>query len=877
MTALFTHFSEGTTILTPNQRLAASLFKKYNHYQQQQGKYCWATQDLLAFNTWTERLWADYSAQHFSPTPTLLSAQQELILWEDIIRSDPDNEPLLQLSELAEQAKSAWSTLKRWQVSIQHPHFALTHNGRAFQRWAQQLIARCQQHQWLDTASLIEYLIDKIQQQTISLPPRLLLLNFIEITPLQHSLLAACEAVGTSLQYIHIHDNGDRENLAQIAFSDEEQEIQTMALWSKQVFTENPQATVGCIVPALEEKREVIARIFAQVFNQQLLFNISAGQALSTYPLIQHALQLLSLPTQKLSFEKISFLLHSPYLGSAEQEMVARLQMDNELRRNNINDLSWQMLWEIPALTTCPDLKNRLKNFFQQRNAQATLQTASQWIQHFAVLLEALGWPGEQSLNSSEYQVATAWIHLLKEATQLDNVLPTLNYSKALHYLSVLASKTFFQPQTPEAPIQILGQLEGAGIPFDYLWVAGMDDSTWPPPPTPNPFIPHELQKSLKMPNASAVRQLEYSQKLTEQFKQAARRVIFSYSQYREQEELRLSPLLSDLMPLSIKELALAPFISTVETIFNARCSETLEDQQAPALNAQDTLRGGTPIFALQAACPFKAFAKIRLHAHPSEEVEPGLSAKSRGTIIHRTLELFWKKIKDQHQLLQLDAEQLHQTVNKYLLIAIHEIVPYLPQRSIYFALITTRLSSLITKWLTLEKARPPFKVIAQEQETVLRLHGLNIKLRIDRIDEVAHHQQLIIDYKTQKDCDPQDWFGERPTEPQLPLYCINTPGTITGLAFGQIHATKIQFRGLCQEELHIAGIKVITEKSLAAASWSQQVEHWQQVLSQLLADFKTGKAHVDPKEKATCERCDLHSLCRVAEFNQLREASDDS
>lgn len=866
--SLFSLIHQHTTVVTPNQRLAAYLLKKYHIHQHQQGKTCWLSIDLLPLSSWTQRLW-DYDIAAIMDKPLLvLNTNQELILWEEVIGKAPESEHLLKLSELAKQARSAWSTLKKWRTDIHHPMFSLTENCRAFQRWAKQFVRRCQQNNWIDSASLVDLIIDRIQQQHFTLPQQLLLVNFAEITPQQHALLKACEQRGVHIIQHQLSINKNmHSSVRQIICHDDEQEIQTMACWAKNILDQHPTATIGCIAATLEEKRDTIISIFTDVLGNEAFFNISAGKTLSSYSIIQTALQLLLLPLKNIPIDILSFILHSPFLGDAEQEMLPRIQIDSFLRKQNMTYLDWEILWQIPLVQHCPGLVTRFKTVLQQRKEQPIAERMSWWIHHFATVLEILGWPGEQSLNSTEYQVVHSWLNLLKEMTALDNMLTSVHYYQALHYLSVIVGQTFFQPQTPEAPIQILGQLEGAGIPFDYLWITGMDDKAWPPPPQPNPFIPYDLQKRLQMPNASAARQLEYSLRLTTQFKQVSPVVIFSYAQYQEQEESRPSPLLADLPSESNTVLHLPLFSSAIDHIFAAQSLECFQDEQAPSLATYDTLPGGASIFEMQAICPFKAFAKLRLHAWAVETAELGLPAKNRGSIVHRTLELFWQEIGEHTQLQQLSTQDLSLKIKQHLKNALSQLAPFLQPSSIYLALVTERLSKLLTDWLILEKSRPPFKVIAQEQETTLKINNISLQLRVDRIDELDDGSQLIIDYKTKKICETQDWFSKRPTAPQLPLYCISHPTLTTGIAFAQLNSNNIQFKGLAQKELHIAGIKIFNEKSKAdSSSWEEQLEQWRITLIQLFHDFQTGQAQVNPKDKQTCDYCDLHSLCRISE-----------
>jgi hypothetical protein len=43
------------------------------------------------------------------------------------------------------------------------------------------------------------------------------------------------------------------------------------------------------------------------------------------------------------------------------------------------------------------------------------------------------------------------------------------------------------------------------------------------------------------------------------------------------------------------------------------------------------------------------------------------------------------------------------------------------------------------------------------------------------------------------------------------------------------------------------------------------QLEEWRRVLEQLAADYRNGRAEVDPKSGA-CDNCGLRALCRIRE-----------
>jgi len=52
-------------------------------------------------------------------------------------------------------------------------------------------------------------------------------------------------------------------------------------------------------------------------------------------------------------------------------------------------------------------------------------------------------------------------------------------------------------------------------------------------------------------------------------------------------------------------------------------------------------------------------------------------------------------------------------------------------------------------------------------------------------------------------------------------------------------------------------------------------IEKWKQILHRLMAEFLAGEAAIDPKDgRKTCDNsyCDLHSLCRISELEQLQK-----
>ena len=173
-------------------------------------------------------------------------------------------------------------------------------------------------------------------------------------------------------------------------------------------------------------------------------------------------------------------------------------------------------------------------------------QSPSHWAEAFSKLLSLFGWPGERSLNSAEYQTVEAWQQIIKRFVSLELVTSSLSQSAALSQLRRLVTEFSFQPETEEAPVQILGMTGAAEMQFEHLWLMGLHEETWPQAAQANPFIPIKLQREHRMPRATAEIELEYARNMTQQLIDSSPDVILSYPQNENERVLRPSPLLKD-------------------------------------------------------------------------------------------------------------------------------------------------------------------------------------------------------------------------------------------------------------------------------------------------------------------------------------------
>lgn len=855
--------NEDELILTANDRLRRHLLQAWGEQQRKNGLKAWRTPRIYPLNHWLEAQWQTLVDRAHPPcTHAWASRSQRQWLWQQIINQANESEGLLQVEPLAQQADTALRHLTLWEITSEE--LADTpfpgSNLRSFLAWQKPFEARLAQCGLMIPEQGHRLIAEAFESQLLPSLPRLWLLGFDDIPPLHQRILQAASEEQITLANIEVPDN----SCIRVATTDPEAELRAAALWSCEQLQSNAQAVIGIIVPDLGQRRDQVERIFAEVFEPTWLlpdqprytlpFNISAGTPLGQTPLIQAALQLLGLLRERWPLNELCNLLFNPFWGDAEAEFWLRTQLVTRLRKLGKFDLRGndlrshaQVLEDSQpssAVATPQTLSQRLQQLNEQRRRLPASSSPRYWSEQLQELLQVLGWPGSRRLDSAEYQQMNLWHKLLEAFASLEITGAELSPTQALQQLQQLAQQTPFQAQTPDSPIQILGALEGAGLCFTHCWVVGLHQRQWPPAPAPNPLLPLELQRQKRMPHASAERELQFARSLTRHYRQCAQQVVLSASMADDQGELAPSPLITDLAETPLQALlkgSLSPQQAYAQALQHSQQLEIVDCAQGPALPIDTKVPGGSSLFRLQSSCPFNAFAQLRLGAQQPDPPVLGLSAAERGILLHHVLAELWKVLGDSETLNAYAADKLEALIARISEQALqpvrrrrpHELGPN------YCALELERVQAITMRWLTLEMQRPPFRVEAVEQRRQLTFAGLQMTVFIDRIDLLASGERLLIDYKTGANLKIQQWQGERPEEPQLPLYAVTDPAPVAGIAFAQIHPKALDWIGLSEAELMLPGIKPVPD-------WPEQQQQWQDILTHLAQEYLRGEARVE-------------------------------
>jgi probable DNA repair protein len=887
--------AERLTVLTPNLRLARALEAEVDEVQVATGRASWEAPDILPFPAFVQRgheeaLYAAGGAE----VPTLLTDVAARILWEEVIRASDWGDDLLSVPSTAALAAEAWSLAHAWRIENALRDEAFGEDAAAFVAWAGQYARRTARDNLVDTARLPALVAPLLASGAIEKPATLVVYAFDLLKPQESDLLEACERAGIAVFECDPFEGsrGEASRVTRTLLESPRAELEHAARWARARLEDAAMGSaprIGIVVPDLAQRRKEAGRIFSRTLapgarpgeRRAPLFDFSLGEPLDARPLVDAALGVLELASGPVAYDRVSRILRSPFIDGAEAELADRARLDAALRA--IAPASLNLLRLRTAISQAvrkrgaPECPRLIRLFDRVLDASHESPRAGphEWSRRFTKVLEGAGFPGERSLDSAEYQTLEKWRRVLGDLAVLGLVAPAWSASEARARLQRLCAETIFQPESGQAPVEILGLLESQGLAFDHLWVCGLTEDAWPLSSRPHPLIAPALQRKAGIPQASPEQALEVDRRITEAWKRAAPEVVFSSAGADGDRELLPSPLVAGLDETLPSAIGIPDYVQLRRALFAAggrKAMTRVHDDNGPGV-AQAAVKGGSRILVDQAACPFRAFAHFRLDAQELERPEHGLGPLERGTLLHEMMGHVWATLKDYATLVTTGESQLQALALEAARLALERVRDDRPGRldGRFAELEQRRLAQVAVEWLSHEKERRPFKVVKQEESMTLKAGGLQISGRIDRMDQLEDGGLAVIDYKSGR-VSVGAWLGQPPDDAQLPLYALAADhDDVRVVTFARLKTGDRGFAGLARDA--DAGIPGVTafqkhrDASKIAQTWSELFAFWQREVDGLGDNFAAGDARVDPKLMLrTCERCDLKSLCRVHE-----------
>ena len=885
-----------TTIVTPNRRLAAWIERAFDTAQVNAGKRAWRRPDIVPFMAFVEREWRALALLGTTSSPRVLSDHATLALWERVIRKSQDEgAAMMNPAKAAREAREAWRLTQAWHLGPAFDAGGLPADAEMFRAWSQRFSALCAESRAVVSAQLPDLLCRALGDSSESVKGRrILAFEFDLTTPQQERVWRAWAAAGgevTAQQWIQ----QPPKDVARHVFESEADELAACARWARAQLDSNPNALIAIVAPDVVRVKGSLSRALAEALTpgrrlaaqpegvcDPALVNFSLGEPLGDHALVRDALQLFSatfLPHESAPASRWSALLRSPWVRGVSSEAGARALLDAEALRSMPIDLSFaqcEALWQRSALRgwaqACP-IWFSCQLAARQVATGASKRTLHEWGLAFGAALKAWGFPGDAALESAMFQVLGAFRDALAELPRAQTGRARISATEALSQLRHIVADTPFQLESPgtTAPVEVLGVLESAGLKFDALWVLGLDEDHWPLAARAHPFLPPAVQRRLPIPETSREASLELDRRLTHAWLRAAPQVVVSHARRLEggvEERLLGASALIRHVPES--PCALQPDVPLALAIAASVRCENAEDTPPPALTEGAAVRGGASVLRDQAACPFRAFAIHRLGAEALESPRAQPDALARGNVLHRALSLIWRELQTRAGLDRSDAQTVvEHAVDTALSEA--QLAHPLSFPGGLAALERERLLKVLAAWLEVEREREDFNVIGNEVARETVVGGLAMRLRLDRVDRLHDGTVALIDYKT-GEAKPAAWLGERPDEPQLPLYFATSEDMVSAVAFARVkRGTSLGFAGFSAAESLLPGVNPIelqaSLKNAGYESWDVLTAQWDHTVTHLARAFLQGISEIDPKDDGVaCARCALHLLCRIAE-----------
>src|SRR5262245_29870329 len=176
----------GCVVVTPNRRLAAHLKREFDSRELASGKRVWPTALVLPYGAFLERIYAELTC--FTAGATLLSLQQEMVLWEQTIVTSSQGGGLLNAAAAAVAARDAWRLQHSHRINLAKYGSGFDEDARAYAEWAQIFEGLCGRNQWLDPARLPDAIIAALDRGGVLAPRALVAYAFLELDKQQRAL-----------------------------------------------------------------------------------------------------------------------------------------------------------------------------------------------------------------------------------------------------------------------------------------------------------------------------------------------------------------------------------------------------------------------------------------------------------------------------------------------------------------------------------------------------------------------------------------------------------------------------------------------------------------------------------------------------------------
>lgn len=861
----------GRTILVPNAEIAAALFDAIEREHRDSGREIWPTPRIRDFGGWLKEKHVRHQFTD-SRAPRCLSDVEERELWRRVVLESECGREFLEPSGAARAVRRARRAMYEYDIPLGALAAYGTEESSALLDWNRRFTEICRALRCVSADRLLES-VDRVLASGHD-AERLAWIESPIWRPvarrwMHHRGGAAIEPAAA------LHPIAPRL----LEAGSPAGELAAAAHWAELSLQARADFRAWICVPDLISRRAEVVDAFDATLAPQSFslydaqegasYAVAGGTPLADYAPVRAALSFLSAGAGAVSFEQFSALLRAPELqaDAPEASVAARLDVALRSRAPSEADLAqWLVLADRIARAESMGPVAALHRLSAASGALEELRGThpmSRWVSLWITAFETGPWHLRHRWSSTEYQSAERFREVLAALATGDALFGTQTRRFAEGILRRAAHDTAFQSQTGIPPIWVSGQLLDPWLTYDGLWITGCTEARWPPPVDPIPLLPVRLQTQYGVIPASVHSQLQFAEDLQRRWLVRASSCVFSCAAAGDGRDAAPSPLLSGIAAKPLHSPPVPePQPHWLALLKSAPVLEQFTDEAAPVFGVDERTRGVSTLRA-QSRCAFRGFAETRLRTERLERPVPGFNDRERGELLHEALQHIWSDVGNSARLeiFASRADTMSELVNESARRALVKLCQRRDPGARWREREQVRLHDLLSKWLKVEAQRQPFEVERLEQQSeIAHLGGLKFAVRIDRIDRLEDGARVLIDYKS--GLAGIDWRGERPDNPQLPVYALLHPQALVAVAYGRISAAECAFVAET-ERARIFKPRGVKSKMEGMSSFAGLIGVWSQRMERLAQEFAAGRAAVDPTPQA-CRSCQLHGLCRV-------------
>ncbi|MGH8288112.1 MAG: PD-(D/E)XK nuclease family protein [Steroidobacteraceae bacterium] len=861
----------GGTVVVPSRQRSYALGLAYAAAQLARGSRVWPSPDVLPLEGWLTREIERYAAESdgsvSSGMPRLLSPAEEWLLFRQCTAEATEGLDLVNRATLAESLRRASGLAAELRIDPQAIHEPGGSEADLLAAVHRAVMRRCGTLSAMPVSAALSRLPKVGDERPV------IFAGFGTPSPRLQAIVAARSQYGFETSYPPALD-ATRLVAPRIEIpADEREELERIAEWCQRRLTAQADARLLILLPGSAGRRERLAGLIRQAVDPRRespsLLALEGGQPLARLPIIAHALASLTLLAgEAVGMESLLEWLRAPWW--AEPRAAERAGLDLWLRERGRLRFDFASL--LAALHQAPAAHAGPARALAARLEQAagSLRASSanprEWSERFEKALTVLGWPGAATRGSAEQQTLARFHELLEELGQLFATARMVPLEMAVQWLTERASVTAYRPTDDDAAVTLSPAYRDPVVQYDGVWIAGLDADSFPQPVAPDPFLPLAAQIAARWPAATAAGRLAEAKALIAAWRAVGAELVLSAPARADDIELLPSPLLEEWRSAAPAFAKPRTAVWLASRLHRPGLQEEWKDDVGIAWNPQLPLPSGTRSLELQNQCPFRAYAELRLGTQELGVAEPGVAPDARGKLLHAALQQLWDRLGDSRALIALSAPALDELIDTCMADAT-AVLDAAGEDSIprpALARECRRTARLIRKLLEIERGRAPFRVQHTEYSSRLQLAGQELRLRIDRLDALASGGLAILDYKSGRRVSP-DWYGDRPSHPQLLAYLAAVGDGVVAMATVNVTAREVRFDGIAVSDELLPRLAGVQAAGQSPGAWQSRVQQWRGLVERLAGAFAAGQARVDPKPGA-CDFCHVASVCRVGD-----------